>query len=86
MGPEALLEVAKEIVAIEDAKGEHMKAWPEWWAEPDAFAEGKAEREPNRQWSAITERSNAIHSKMIEVARAIVAAPCAGAAQEGETK
>lgn len=49
------------------------------------FAEDKKEREPNRQWTALTERSSAVHSKMIEIGRAIVAAPCASQ-ETGEKK
>lgn len=74
MSPEELIEVAKEIVAIDDARDAHMKKWPEWWQEGSkSFEPEMIGREPNLEWRALTERRMDVEARLVVTARSILA-------------
>lgn len=70
-----LLGVLKELIAVAEAKDEHMRKWPEWWAAADPCrSEEECMREPNAEWSAICGREYAARHALMDAAREVVAA------------
>ncbi len=69
---EALLAVARRLVAADNETAAHREKWPEWWSEDDSFAEGSLDRPANVEWSQICKRHSEAKNDLVAIARRCV--------------